>query len=139
VTLFGMRALVVGGAMIAACQSASDARASRTADSAKASRSERAHRDSLSGFTVPAQCARGPVPLPKKLEAASTPAHGDSLKGDSVHVVGAWRDSTGGAVGSRGGAPSAATRADTTSASAHVAKPGSAKAARADSIARVRA
>ncbi len=138
-TLSGMRALVVGGAMIAACQSASDARASRTADSAKASRSERAHRDSLSGFTVPAQCARGSVPVPKKLEAASTLAHGDSLKGDSVHVVGAWRDSTGGAGGSRGGAPSAATTPDTASATTHAGKPRSAKAARADSVARVRA
>jgi hypothetical protein len=131
VTLFGMRALVVGGAMIAACQGTSDARASRTADSAKASRSERAHRDSLSGFTVPAQCARGSVPVPKKLEAAGTPAHGDSLKGDSVHAVGAWRDSAD--------SLSAATSADTAGATTHAAKPRSAKAARADSIARVRA
>ena len=130
-TLLGMRALVVGAAMIAACQSASDARASRTADSAKASRSEGAHRDSLSGFTVPAQCARGSVPLQKKLEVASTPAHDDSLKGDSVHVVGAWRDSTG--------SVSAATRADTPTATTDAVKPKSAKAAHADSIARVRA
>jgi hypothetical protein len=49
-----------------------------------------------------------------------------------VHVVGAWRDSAGGAGGSRAEASSEATRADTVA-------PKSPKAARADSIARARA
>ena len=150
-----MRALAVGGAMIVACQNASDARASRSANSAKGAKL--ASRDSVSGFTVPAQCARGSVPVPRKAAPAqvamSPRTRADSAKraredsmhmpgasGDTVHEVGAWRDSTSGA---RAGATSAATSADTgrtpTSAATHPAAPKSAKAARADSIARVRA
>ena len=147
--LFRVRALAVGGAMIVACQNASDARASRAANTAKAS-----SRDSVPAFTVPAQCARGSVPVPKKASPAqvalSPRTHADSARraredslhmsgasGDSVREVGAWRDST---PGSHAGAPSAATSADTArSAAAHPAAPKSAKAARADSIARVRA
>jgi hypothetical protein len=157
VKVFGMRALAVGGAMIVACQNASDARASRAADAAKSSRS--AGRDSVSGFTVPAQCARGSVPAPKKAvpQVASAPrtradsakrARDDSMHlsggmtavgSDTVHIVGAWRDSSAGG-SSRAGAMSAATTADTaTSVATHPAGPKSAKAARADSIARVRA
>jgi len=149
VKLFRVRALAVGGAMIVACQNASDARASRAANTAKAS-----SRDSVPAFTVPAQCARGSVPVPKKASPAqvalSPRTHADSARraredslhmsgasGDSVREVGAWRDST---PGSHAGAPSAATSADTArSAAAHPAAPKSAKAARADSIARVRA
>jgi hypothetical protein len=149
VTLLRMRALAVGGAMIVACQNASDARASRAANSAKV-----ASRDSTSTFTVPAQCATGSVPVPKKAAASqvalSPRTHADSARraredslhmseagGDTVHQVGAWRDSTG---GSRAGTPSAATSPDTArSAAAHPSGPRSAKAARADSIARVRA
>jgi hypothetical protein len=148
-----MRALLVGGAMIVACQNASDARASRTAESAKSARG--ASRDSLSGFTVPAQCARGSLPVPKKAttRVAMAPrtradsakrAQADSLhmsgaSGDTAHVIGAWRDSSG-ASGSRAGAMSAATSADTaTNVATHPAAPRSAKSARADSIARVRA
>jgi len=149
VKLFRVRALAVGGAMIVACQNASDARASRAANTAKAS-----SRDSVPAFTVPAQCARGSVPVPKKASPAqvalSPRTHADSARraredslhmsgasGDSVREVGAWRDSI---PGSHAGAPSAATSADTArSAAAHPAGPKSAKAARADSIARVRA
>ena len=147
--LFRVRSLAVGGAMIVACQNASDARASRAAHTAKAS-----SRDSVPAFTVPAQCARGSVPVPKKASPAQVAlaprTHADSARraredslhmsgasGDSVREVGAWRDST---PGSHAGAPSAATSADTArSAAAHPAGPKSAKAARADSIARVRA
>ena len=147
--LFRVRALAVGGAMIVACQNASDARASRAANTAKAS-----SRDSVPAFTVPAQCARGSVPVPKKASPAQVAlaprTHADSARraredslhmsgasGDSVREVGAWRDST---PGSHAGAPSAATSADTArSAAARPAGPKSAKAARADSIARVRA
>ena len=147
--LFRVRSLAVGGAMIVACQNASDARASRAANTAKAS-----SRDSVPAFTVPAQCARGSVPVPKKASPAQVAlaprTHADSARraredslhmsgasGDSVREVGAWRDST---PGSHAGAPSAATSADTArSAAAHPAGPKSAKAARADSIARVRA
>ena len=153
--------------MIVACQSASDARASRAADSAKArtadARGVRASRDSVPGFTVPAQCARGSVPMPKTtapLRVASAPktkadsatrARADSMhmtgsvskaSSDTVHVVGAWRDSAGGAGGSRAEVASAATSADTTvasSATTQSATPRSPKAARADSIARARA
>jgi len=149
VKLFRVRALAVGGAMIVACQNASDARASRAANTAKAS-----SRDSVPAFTVPAQCARGSVPVPKKAAPAQVAlvprTHADSARhgredslhmsgasGDSVREVGAWRDST---PGSHAGAPSAATSADTArSAAAHPGGPKSAKAARADSIARVRA
>jgi len=149
VKLPGMRALAAGGAMIVACQNASDARASRAANTAKAS-----SRDSVPAFTVPAQCARGSVPVPKKASPAQVAlaprTHADSARraredslhmsgasGDSVREVGAWRDSI---PGSHAGAPSAATSADTArSAAAHPAGPKSAKAARADSIARVRA
>ena len=147
--LFRVRSLAVGGAMIVACQNASDARASRAAHTAKAS-----SRDSVPAFTVPAQCARGSVPVPKKAAPAQVAlvprTHADSARhgredslhmsgasGDSVREVGAWRDST---PGSHAGAPSAATSADTArSAAAHPGGPKSAKAARADSIARVRA
>ena len=147
--LFRVRSLAVGGAMIVACQNASDARASRAAHTAKAS-----SRDSVPAFTVPAQCARGSVPVPKKASPAQVAlaprTHADSARraredslhmsgasGDSVREVGAWRDSI---PGSHAGAPSAATSADTArSAAAHPAGPKSAKAARADSIARVRA
>jgi len=149
VKLFRVRSLAVGGAMIVACQNASDARASRAANTAKAS-----SRDSVPAFTVPAQCARGSVPVPKKASPAQVAlaprTHADSARraredslhmsgasGDSVREVGAWRDST---PGSHAGAPSAATSADTArSAAARPAGPKSAKAARADSIARVRA
>ena len=93
-----MRALVVSGAMIVACQSASDARASRAADSAKArtaaTRDAYAGRDSVPGFTVPAQCARGSVPMPKTtapLRVASAPkTKADSAtraRADSMHMT----------------------------------------------------
>ncbi|MBK5189870.1 MAG: hypothetical protein JJD97_16630, partial [Gemmatimonadaceae bacterium] len=61
----GVRALLVGGAMIVACQDARDARASRATDSAKVVRVATA-RDSVPGFRVPAQCARGSLPVPRK-------------------------------------------------------------------------
>lgn len=158
----GMRALLICGAMIVACQDARDARASRAGDSLNGAHSATARggtgsRDSVPGFTVPAQCARGSVPLPKKPAAAqiamspvsradsASAARPDSLRtsgagSDTVHVVGAWRDTAGGAGGRSAGAPSVATTADTVGAvRASTAKRTSAKAARADSIARVRA
>jgi hypothetical protein len=152
-----VRALVVTGAMIVACQDARDARASRAADSAKSERTAGASRapasrDSVPGFMVPAQCARGSVPVPRTAPAqfAMSPrTRADSAKrlrtdsmhmagagADSVHEVGAWRDSAG-AGGSRAEATSGATSADTTKTLA--GKPKSPKAAHADSIARLRA
>jgi len=162
VSRFGVRALLMCGAMIVACQDARDARASRAGDSLNAASSTSARgkpgsRDSVSGFTVPAQCAKGSVPQPKKPAPAqvaikqgakadsATLAHADSLRmsgarSDTVHIVGAWRDTTGAAGASRGDAPTVATTADTGGATrTSAAKPRSAKAARADSIARVRA
>jgi hypothetical protein len=152
----GVRALLVSGAMIVACEDARDARASRAVDSGKgvrsvAGRSALASSDSVPAFTVPPQCARGSVPAPKKpapTRLAVKPksradsvqrAHSDSMhmigaSGDSVHVVGAWRDSAA------GGDTARATRADTSAvAAAGTTAPRSPKAARADSIARVRA
>jgi hypothetical protein len=150
----GVRALVVGAAMIVACQvvacqDARDARASKTTDSAamKARATElrvaAAARDSVPGFTVPAQCARGSLPVPRKSAGA-----------DTVHIVAGWRDSPGGAGGAGGAhAASAATRADTASAAtagadttvaradstAPLPAPKSPRALRADSLARARA
>jgi len=174
VSRLGVRALLICGAMIVACQDARDARASRGRDSLNDARSAAARRavgarDSVPGFTVPAQCARGSVPVPKKPAAAQVamrpgtradsakPARAGSMRtsaagNDTVHIVGAWRDTTGGAGGSRAEAPSAATTADTaptstasrgttrkTAARTSAANARSAKAAHADSIARVRA
>jgi hypothetical protein len=164
-----VRALLVGGAMVVACQDARDARASRASNASRAGDSLKGMdvrarlaagtnagaRDTVAGFTVPAQCATGSIPLPKKPAAVRTAAaprsRADSTKrasadsmhvagagADSVHVVGAWRDSAGGAGGSR--ADGGATRADTSvAATATAAAPKSPKAARADSLARVRA
>ena len=144
-----MRALFVSGAMIVACENASDAKASKAGDPAKGSAvapasGAGARGDSLPGFTVPAQCAVGSIPLPRKPAAIRTAAapktRADSMKlasADSIHIVGAWRDSAGGSGGSR--AESGATRADTSALAQTVpAAPRSPKAARADSIARVR-
>ncbi len=161
-----MRAMLVSGAMIVACESARDAKASKAGDSAKgraiaSAASVGTRHDSLSGFTVPAQCAKGSLPMPRKpapAHAAAPKTRADSVKraradsmhmagarADTAHVVGAWRDSAGGAGGSHadGGATSADTmrvvRADTTArAQPAPAVPMSPKAARADSIARVR-
>ncbi len=151
-----MRALVVGGALIVACQDARDARASKTTDSAatkaKASalRVAAAARDSVPGFSVPAQCARGSLPVPRKPAVAviAKRAGGDSVHvasgADSVRIVAGWRDSAGSA-----SEASAATRADTSGAdtmrvaradsAAHSPAPKSPRAMRADSIARARA
>ena len=155
----GVRALVVGGALIVACQDARDARASRTTDSAamKARATElrvaAAARDSVPGFTVPAQCARGSLPVPRKPAGAvvAKRARTDSLRiagagADTVHIVAGWRDSAGGAGGAH--VESAATRADTARADTTLARadsaapspaPKSPRALRADSIARARA
>ena len=72
-----MRALLVSGAMIVACENARDAKASKAGDVAKGSvvapvSIVGAHRDSLPGFTVPPQCAVGSIPLPRK----PAPTHG---------------------------------------------------------------
>ena len=157
-----MRALLVSGAMIVACENAGDAKASKAREVAKGSVAAPVSgvgtRHDTLGFTVPPQCARGSLPVPRKpaaSRAVGAPrtradsmkrAHADSMHmagagADTVHVVGAWRDSVPGARGSRaeGGATSADTmrvaRVDTTAPVA----PKSPKAARADSIARVRA
>jgi hypothetical protein len=165
VSRFAVRGLLVCGAMIVACQDARDARASRAGDSVHGARSADSRgasgrRDSLPGFTVPAQCAKGSVPVPRKpaaMQVALEPGKkADSAKrartdsprasgtvSDTVHVVGAWRDTAGGtrAVGTDApSAASAATTADTVGAArASTPKPRSAKAARADSLARARA
>jgi len=137
----GVRALMVGGALIVACQNARDARASKASDSAAMKAKATAlrvasARDSVPGFTVPAQCARGSIPAPRKAAAR-----------DTVHIVAGWRDSTGRARGARDS--SAATRADTSVAdSMRVARTDSVgappspkvrRAQRADSIARAKA
>ena len=157
-----MRALLVSGAMIVACENARDAKAVDVAKGSVAApvAGVGARHDSLA-FTVPPQCARGSLPLPRKstaVRAMAAPktradslkrAHADSMhmagaRADTAHVVGAWRDSAGGAGGSRaeGGATSAdttrAARVETAAQAAPVAAK-SPKAARADSIARVRA
>jgi len=149
----GLRALLVSGAMIVACENARDAKASKAGEVAKgraAVSGVGAHRDSVPGFTVPPQCAVGSIPAPRKpaaVKVATAPkTRADSVKlgpADTVHIVGAWRDSAEGAGGSR--ATSGATSADTMrvaradSAPATPAVPKSPKAARADSIARARA
>lgn len=147
----GVRALVVGGAMIVACQDARDARASRATDSARVPRATElrvaaAARDTVTGFSVPAQCARGSLPVPRKPARVETvpKTHADSVKRaradsihmvgastDTVHIVGSWRDTAGGTGGAHVDTTTTATRADTT--------PKSPRAARADSIARARA
>lgn len=164
---FGMRAVVVGGAMIVACQDARDARASR-ADSARvvaervAASRVAAARDST-GFSVPAVCAQGGLPVPRKAARVVTApkTHADSVKrakddsmhmaslslhpgAEPAHLIGGWRDSSGARDSST------ATRADTMRADAkHVARaasndsvagaPKSQRAAHADSLARARA
>ena len=155
----GGRAVGVGGALIVACQNACYASASKTTDSAAmkaraaALRAAAAARDSAQGFAVPAQCARGSLPVPRKPASAVVAKHAgaDSMHvagaADSVRIVAGWRDSAGGAGGARGA--SAATRADTGGAdTTRVARadsaapspaPKSPRAMRADSIARARA
>ncbi|HEV7705446.1 MAG TPA: hypothetical protein VGO46_14185, partial [Gemmatimonadaceae bacterium] len=160
----GVRALLVSGAMIVACENARDAKASKGSKAGEVAKGSFASsvatggawRDSLSGFTVPAQCARGSLPAPRPpgpVHAAAPKTRADSVKRahadsmhmvgastDTAHVVGAWRDSAGGAGGSR--ADGGATRADTArvaSSDTTTPAPKSPKAARADSIARVRA
>src|SRR5664279_1169221 len=148
----GMRGMVVAGALIVACQDARDARASRTTDSiAGASKGVAARaaaaggwRDSVTGFSVPAVCARGELPVPRKPARVETApkSHADSVKrakadsmhmvgasADTAHVVAAWRDSSGGAAH----ADSAATRADTSVTAA----PRSPRAAHADALAAI--
>jgi hypothetical protein len=145
---FGVRLLLVAGGIIVACQDARDARASKATDTANAVRIVAA-KDTVPAFTVPAQCALGSLPVPRKparADSAHRPradrahrARSDSVhmsRSDTAHLVGAWRDSTGGAH-----VESSATRADTTLTarpnSLVVAK--SPRAARADSIAHARA
>jgi len=162
VSRFAVRGLLVCGAMIVACQDARDARASRAGDSLHCARSAAVrgapdHRDSVPGFTVPAQCAKGSVPVPRKpaavqvaLEPGTTADSARRMRtgsprasgagSDSVHIVGAWRDTAAGTGTVRADAPSAATTADTVGAArSSKAKARSARAARADSLARVRA
>ncbi|MEP7067298.1 MAG: hypothetical protein ABI889_14785 [Gemmatimonadota bacterium] len=131
---YRVRALFVSGAMIVACQDARDARASRVADSGLAtgsasSRSRLAARDTLAGFTVPVQCAKGSVPQPKQPAAtrvAVTSRNGaDSARrtrSDSMHMSAAAGDTA---------LAGATVSTDNT-------KPKSAKAVHADSVARVR-
>lgn len=156
---FGMRAVVVGGAMVVACQDARDARASR-ADSARvvgervAAARIAATRDST-GFTVPAVCAQGGLPVPRKAARVATApkSHADSVKrakddsahmaslslhpgAEPAHLIGGWRDSSGAQDSSM------ATRADTMRVALADSGPATAKssrAARADSVARARA
>jgi hypothetical protein len=147
-----MRGVVVAGALIVACQDARDARASRATDSVAlgakgvAARVAAAGgwRDSVTGFTVPAVCAQGGLPVPRKPArvAAAPKSHADSVtrakadsmhmvgaRADTAHVVAAWRDSSG------AHADSGATRADTSVTAARK----SPRAAHADSVARAKA
>jgi hypothetical protein len=155
----GMRGVVVAGALIVACQDARDARASRADSSALAAKgvAERVAaaggwRDSVTGFSVPAVCARGGLPVPRKparVEAAPK-THADSVKrakADSMHMVGAsadtahliaaWRDTSGGTGAAH--VDSTATRADTGVVAAAPTAPKSPRAAHADSVARAKA
>ncbi|MDQ2929437.1 MAG: hypothetical protein M3Y05_01265 [Gemmatimonadota bacterium] len=157
-----MRALVVGGAMIVACQDARDARASR-ADSARvvakgvAASHGAVARDST-GFSVPAVCAQGGLPVPRKAARVATApkTRADSVKqakddsmhmaalslhpgAEPAHLIGGWRDSSGAADSST------ATRADTmrvaraASTDSISGAPKSPRTAHADSVARARA
>jgi hypothetical protein len=133
---FRVRLLALAGGIAVACQGASDARASRETDSARGARSGAkalAVRDTVAGFTVPAQCARGSLPVPRKASrvVAAPATHADSVAraaADSMHMAGA--------VGSDTTAAHAPVAVATPAAAA---TPRSAKAARADSLARKRA
>ncbi len=133
--------MVVAGALLVACQNARDARASRASDSARDASSALARRgaasggwrDSVTGFTVPAVCARGALPVPRKPArvAAAPKSRGDSAKrtsADSSHMAGVITDTVARADTAHG--------ADT---SAKVVAASSPRAARADSVARARA
>ena len=137
-----MRALVVSGAMIVACENAGDAKAPKTpaAGTRVASATVRvSHRDSVPGFTVPAQCARGSIPAPRKAAPAYVSAprtRADSAaraRADSLHMAGLASDS------GRDTTTIAQSAAAAPATPAVKPAPKSAKAARADSIARVRA
>ena len=119
---YAVRLLALAGGMLVACENASDARASKARDGRPATVAQTisngdSRRDSISGFTVPAQCATGSIPVPRKPAPPRAPApmtRTDSVKrahADSMHIAGAGVDSA----------------------------PKSPKAARADSIARARA
>jgi hypothetical protein len=132
-----VRALVLSGAMIVACENAGDAKASKAAaGGASHAVAAAAHRDSVPGFTVPAQCARGSIPEPLKSARAHVAApvtHADSVaraRADSLHMAGVAADSSRDTTALAQRAPAAPAAASA---------PKSAKAARADSIARVRA
>ena len=96
---FGMRPLLLAGAMIVACQSARDARASKTVDSAAVLKVAMAHTDTVPSFSIPLRCSQGPLPTPRpkvradsaQLARAKRAARGAT--GDTAHVIGAWRDS----------------------------------------------
>jgi len=124
-----VRALMVSGAMIVACENAGDAKASKAPGVAPPAPAV-AHRDTVAGFTVPPQCAQGSIPVPRAraLAHATTPVtHADSVAratADSMHMSGSAARDT--AVAQAAVPPAAPA-------------PKSAKAARADSIARVRA
>ena len=95
----GTRLLVLAGGIAVACQGAPDARASRAGDSAAAAKLAMGHEDTAPSFSVPLRCSQGPLPTPRPK------AHGDSAqlaranraaraaRGDTAHMVGAWRDS----------------------------------------------
>ncbi len=132
---FGMRALVVGGTFVVACHDARYARATRATDSAKAtalrvaSANAGGWSDSVTGFSVPAVCARGGLPVPRRAARVETApkTRVDSMKrakADSMHMAGASADS----------AHVDTARADTTPVA-----PKSPRAAHADSLARARA
>lgn len=119
---YAVRLLVLAGGMLVACENARDARASKAKEGRPAMVAQtisngESHRDSISGFTVPAQCATGSIPVPRKpvpARAATPRTRADSLKRahtDSMHIASAGADTA----------------------------PKSPKAARADSIARARA
>ncbi len=128
-----VRALLVGGGMIVACQNARDARASRAVDATAAARLAVAHKDTARAFTIPAQCSQGPLPTPRPrahtdsaAKRSKTPLAGHA---DTAHIVAAWRASSQTARDSF-----SATRVDTAAGTDSEAKP----VAHADSAAPVR-
>jgi hypothetical protein len=143
---WSIRALLVAGGLIVACQDARDARASKDQGVRvvePAARLVAMHQDTVPSFTVPPQCARGPLPTPRpRVRPPTRPdsahlSHTDRAArraiGDTVHVIAAWRDSAHDTVGSV-----AATRADTVVRADSAARPESAPASRAAAAAPAR-
>ncbi|HXT47027.1 MAG TPA: hypothetical protein VN717_00225 [Gemmatimonadaceae bacterium] len=84
---YAVRLLVLAGGMMVACENTRDASASKAEVGRPAMRAQTIsngapRRDSVAGFTVPAQCARGSIPVPRKPALA----HADSIRVASAGV-----------------------------------------------------